>query len=117
MFYGPRCQAGDRRRSKVLVTDYFGYNHWRSFDAFGSCEPLPKSNITAGTDVSGPYWSREKGNLTLQSLEVNPQAGYTDGRVAGFSPSQVITVNVPKDEYGYVPYLIKGDFYLPREDH
>jgi len=57
LFRGPSTSAGSRRESKLLVSDYFGYDHWRSQKSYGSCEPFKSAEITPGTALSSSYWS------------------------------------------------------------
>jgi len=120
-FRGPRNSLGGRRQSKLLVSDYFGYDHHRSPNAFGSCEKFEGASVTPGTEVSSAYWSRSNpdGNVSLDALDIKLHAGYTDGRVESFRASEVVPMKVSITRDGTVPYpsgvgLGPGDFYLPR---
>ena len=120
-FRGPRSALGGRGHSKLLVTDYFGYDHHRSPGAFGSCEKLPGAGITPGTEVSSAYWSRagSNGNTGLGALNIKLRAGYADGHVETFRASDTVPMKVSTTPDGSVPYpngvgLGPGDFYLPR---
>lgn len=118
-FKGPRCLSPGRGQSKLLVSDYFGYDHWRSPQAFGSCEWFAGAVVTPGTWRSSAYWSRVKsdGSINLDTLDIDLHAGYTDGHVEGFLPSKVITMKVSIAADGSIPYpsgVGPGDFYLPQ---
>jgi type II secretory pathway pseudopilin PulG len=123
-FKGPQSVSYEPGRSKLLVSDYFGFGHWRNkfiysdYKAYGSCERFKAASITPGTPVSSPFWSRlaDNANINLRSLNIELHAAYTDGHVDCFSPSQTITMKVSQTPDGTVPYpddLGPGDFYLP----
>jgi hypothetical protein len=125
-FKGPRGISSEPGRSKLLVSDYFGFGHWRNkliygnYRAYGSCERFNAASITPGTTVSSPFWSRlaEDVNVIQRSLDIELHAAYTDGHVECFSPSQTITMKVSQTPDGSVPYpndLGPGDFYLPEK--
>jgi len=119
IFRGPFCLAGGQEQSKLLVSDYFGYDHWRSRNAYGSCEKFNGADVTPGTVVSSAYWSRANsdGKVTLDKLKIKLHAGYTDGHVESFSSSEVIPMRVSITSDGSVPYpqgVGPGVFYLPR---
>ena len=118
-FTGP---TGVSRQSRLLVSDYFGYGHWRNkniygnCNAYGSCERFRFANVTPGTVVSSDFWSlpAEKENLNLNTLRIKLHAGYTDGHVESYSPSETVPMKVIKnistgEPYDYGPSL----FYLP----
>ena len=120
-FRGPRNSFGGKGQSKLLVSDYFGYNHWRSPNAYGSCEKFEGASVTFGTEVSSAYWSRfdSDGNIRLDILNIKLHAGYTDGHVETYSASEVVPMEVSITSDGSVPYppgvgLGPGLFYLPR---
>lgn len=123
-FKGPRGLSGGQKRSKMLVSDYFGYGHWRNkllyntFEAYGSCERIKDARITPGTHVSSSFWSRlaPDRDVSLDSLDVELHAGYTDGHVERYGPSDAVPMKVSKDAEGSVAYpeeLGPGEFYLP----
>jgi len=121
-FRGPRNSLGEPGQSKLLVSDYFGYDHHRSPNAYGSCEQFMGASLTLGTEVSSAYWSRfdSDGNITLDMLNIKLHAGYTDGHVESFTSSEVVPMKVSITPDGSVPYpsgvgLGPGDFYLPRD--
>jgi len=117
VFKGPAGTSYDRRRSKLLVTDYFGYDHWRSRGAFGSSERFKRGNITEGTYVSSAYWScaGSSAGPNPAELKVRLHAGYTDGHVDSFTPGNVAAMWVSVSADGTVSNTIgPGIFYLPR---
>lgn len=120
-FRGPRSTLDGGRRSKLLVTDYFGHDHHRSPGAFGSCEQLKGASITPGSEVSSAYWSLAGSNDSagLGTLNVKLRAGYVDGHVGTFKPSEAVPMKVSITPDGSIPYTMgvglgPGDFYLPR---
>ncbi|MDH4238284.1 MAG: type II secretion system GspH family protein [Phycisphaerae bacterium] len=119
-FRGPRNALGEPGQSKLLVSDYFGYDHHRSPNAYGSCEPFTGASFTPGTEVSSAYWSRLKSErVNLNTIDVKLHAGYNDGHVESFKASEVVPMKVSTTPDGSVPYpggvgLGPGDFYLPK---
>ena len=121
LFKGPRNPAGGRGQSKLLISDYFGYDHWRNPYAYGSCEKFRGSDITEGTWVSSAYWSRSAsgGKVSLDTLKIKLHAGYTDEHVESYCPSEVIPMEVIMNRSTAQPYPGGADggpgvFYLPR---
>ena len=118
LFKGPQSSASGRGRSKLLVSDYFGYDHYRSLNSYGSCEKFAGSSITEGTQLSSAYWSRES-VAGSDAPEIKLHAGYADGHVETYSASDTLTMKViMKPEIGE-PYpddlgIGPGCFYLPR---
>jgi len=107
--------SGGRRYSKLLVTDYFGYDHWRSPGAYGSCERLKGADITPETWLLSAYWSR-KADPVSGMPHIKLQAGYTDGHVESYAPSEAVPMKVSITADGRVPYpdsVGPGIFYLP----
>lgn len=120
-FRGPRDSLGGRGQSKLLVSDYFGYDHHRSPNAYGSCEKFRGAGVTLGTEVSSAYWSRPRSdsNMSLSIFGMKLHAGCTDGHVESFAPSEVVPMKVSIAPDGSAPYPSgvgpgPGDFYLPR---
>ncbi len=125
-FRGPRSQFGSRKRqSSVLVSDYFGLGHWRNantyggnWQAYGSCEKFNNARTTLGTDVSSAFWSRLKtDSVNLKTLQVRLHAGFTDGHVESYTPSEVVMMRVSMRPDGGVAYPWgpgPGGFYVPR---
>jgi competence protein ComGC len=122
-FKGPRSISCEPGRSKLLVSDYFGFGHWRNkfiygdYKAYGSCERFDAASITPGTPVSSAFWSyRADNGNTLRSLDIELHAAYADGHVECYLPSQTIVMKVSQTPDGSVAYpadLGPGDFYLP----
>ena len=119
LFKGPRNPAGGRGQSKLLVSDYFGYDHHRNPNSYGSCERFTGASITEGTLLSSAYWS-DKGSAVSGAPDIKLHAGYTDGHVENFSTSDTITMRVIKVPETGEPYphgdgIGPGIFYLPRK--
>ncbi len=116
-FRGPRNTAGGRRWSRLLVSDYFGYDHHRSPSSYGSCEKFSGAAVTEGTVVSSSYWSAFDSDGSSRP-EIKLRAGYTDGHVETYSSTETLTMRVIiKPETGE-PYPSgdgsgPGDFFLP----
>ena len=118
IFRGPYSTFKGPGESDLLVTDYFGYDHWRSPDAYGSCEQLRKADITPGTYVSSAYWScpGTGSEVERQKLNIKLNAGYMDGHVESYNPSETVPMKVSISPDGSVPYpdgIGPGIFYLP----
>jgi prepilin-type N-terminal cleavage/methylation domain-containing protein len=116
LFRGPQNTAGGPTWSRLLVSDYFGYDHHRNRDAFGSCEKFAAASVAEGTDLSSAYWSN-RGRAGSGAPEIKLRAGYTDGHVESFSASEALTMKVIRYRKTGEPYLDgigPGDFYLPR---
>jgi hypothetical protein len=125
-FKGPQFISSDGDRSKLLISDYFGFGHWRNrlaygdYKAYGSCERFSRAaSITPGTSVSSAFWSRRAENADTDSspLDVELHAAYSDGHVESYSPADAIIMKVSQAPDGSVPYpddLGPGDFYLPK---
>ena len=116
LFRGPSGPSGGWRQSKLLVSCYFGYDHHRSPNAFGSCEKFERASITEGTLLSSAYWSR-KAAAGSAVPDIKLCAGYTDGHVENYSSSDTLTMRViwkPETGEPYPHGLGPGDFYLPR---
>jgi hypothetical protein len=101
-----------------LVSDYFGFGHWRSPEAFGSCENLSSSAVVPGTVVSSDYWFYPCSELEADpgTIDVKLHAGYTDGHVESYAASQTTLMQVSITPDGTSPYpedLGPGIFYLP----
>ncbi len=115
IFRGPRSPASGSRYSKLIVSDYFGYNHWRSPGCYGSCETFDGANITPETYLLSSYWSRKSapGNVP----EIKLRAGYTDGHVETYSTTEVVPMQVSITADGGTPYpedVGPGFFFLPQ---
>ncbi len=114
-----RSECGGRGTSKLLVSCYFGYDHWRSRGCYGSCERMTRANSTEGSNVSSAYWSlcSLDSQETRDSLNLRLHAGYVDGHVEGYTPGEVVPMKVSITADGTCPYpddTGPGVFYLPR---
>lgn len=116
VFRGPTGPASSGRYSQLLVTDYLGYDHWRSPNAFGSCEQLPGADIIPETQLQSSYWAAA-GDPNTAMPEVKLRAAYTDGHVETYSPSEVTPLKVSFEPEGKPPYTDynSGIFFLPRD--
>jgi len=120
LFRGPTSPARGAREGKVLVTDYLGYDHFRSPHAYGSCEKFPHTTITQGSDISSAFWSRPgpPARCELDALDVKLHAGYVDGHVESYLPAETVPMRVilyPETGEPYPDDLASpGIFYLPR---
>lgn len=125
-FRGPRGPDATRNRSTLMVSDYFGFDHWRARQTFqvscyGSCEPLFRANVTAGTAVSSPYWARrgvDEHGQPCAPPKLLLRAGYSDGHVATYGVDDVIAMKVSLAPDGSQPYhegVGPGVFFLPSD--
>ena len=103
------------------MTDYLGYDHFRSPEQYSSCERLHGATVTEGSDISSAFWSRP-GELCpeeLAALNVKPSAGYLDGHVESYVPTNAVPMRVILRPETGEPYpddlgISPGLFYLPR---
>ncbi len=119
VFRGPRNSSGGTGESKLLVSDYLGYNHWRSPNSYSSCEKFKGVSITHGTPVSSAYWSGRKAETEAapDRPTLKLRAGYIDGHVGSFNAAEAIPMKASITADGTVPYpeeLGPGVFYLPK---
>ena len=115
VFRGPQGPASSGRYSKLLVSDYFGYDHWRNPGSYSSCEPFDGADITPETYLLSSFWYRKSDADNFPVI--NLRAGYTDGHVETYSASNVVPIKVSITADGTVPYpdgMGPGVFYLPR---
>ncbi len=121
LFRGPRGPVRGSREGRILVTDYLGYDHFRSPKAYGSCERFRHATVTEGSDISSAFWSRP-GQWTseeLAALNVKLYAGYVDGHVESYLPTDTVPMQVILHPETGEPYpdnagISPGIFYLPR---
>jgi len=118
LFRGPTGPASTGRYSQLLVSDYFGYDHWRSPEAFGSCEKFGGADIVPETQLLSAYWS-VGGNPNIVMPEVKLRAAYTDGHVGTYSSSDVTPMKVSLQPEGAPPYpdggTSGGIFFVPKD--
>jgi hypothetical protein len=123
LFKGPQGPYSGARISTLLVSDYFGYDHWRSPFAYGSCERFEKTEIIPETWLLSAYWSHQA-DPNHHEPDINEhghplvqlQAGYTDGHVETYSSCDVVPMKISITSDGTIPYpdgVGPGIFYLP----
>jgi hypothetical protein len=116
LFLGPQRPSGGRKTSKLLVTDYLGFNYYRTPGAYVSCERFASANILPPTDAQSACWTTAP-DPNKPSPQIPVHAGYTDGHVEAFSSMEVAPLRVIKDRAETIPYddaeLGPGIFYLP----
>ena len=116
-FRGPANTFG-RGQSKLLLSDYFGYDHWANPGVYRSSERFKGASASAGTWVFASYWVGQKSNDGPRPPlpEVELQAAYIDGHVETFTPSDAIPMKMSLAADGSVPYPegLGGVFYLPK---
>lgn len=116
-FRGPSTMADGREHSKLIVSDYLGYDHWRSPNAFISCEDFKRGTIVPESWLLSAFWSYEQDSNSLEGLEIPLSAGYIDGSVERYDTSDMVRMRVSLTPDGSVPYPVgvgPGDVYLPR---
>jgi prepilin-type N-terminal cleavage/methylation domain-containing protein len=115
LFEGPQGTAGGTGQSRLLVSDYFGYDHWKNPKAYSSSEKFKKVCLAQGTVLSSAYWSTRPGSSARP--EVRLHAGYVDGHVESWYSPDTLTMRVirnPSTGDPYLPGMGPGDVYLPR---
>ena len=116
VFRGPTGPASSRRHSQLLITDYFGYDHWRSPGAFGSCEKFDGADIVAETQLQSAYWTVD-GDLDATLPQVKLRAAFTDGHVETYSSSETTPMKMSQEPDGVPPYedgtSSGGIFFIP----
>jgi prepilin-type N-terminal cleavage/methylation domain-containing protein len=117
LFRGPRGPASGGRHSQLLVTDYFGYGHWRTPDSFASCERLPGGDILEEQWLESAWW-KASGDPNEGRPQVKLRAAFTDGHVESFYPNDVSALRVSMTPEGTPAYPdgagSRGIFYIPR---
>jgi hypothetical protein len=120
-FHGPQTDAGLPGCSRLLISDYSGFNHWRSPDAFGSCERLAGAEVTPETHEATTFWFRpSQGSADRTNLHVKLQAGFVDGHVEAYRPGETAVLEVADALDGTTPALSDfglgaGQFYIPQK--
>jgi len=116
LFEGPWSSSGSPGQSKVLMSDYAGYDHWRKPNAFGSCEKIPASATTKpNLPLMSDWWYRRSTGSGPPDVKLN--AGYVDGHVGSFGMAGAVKMKVIIDRSNCEPYLGggigPGEFFLP----
>ncbi len=118
-FLGPQFDAGRAGCSRMLTGDYFGYNHWRSPDAFGSCERFARADVTTESDEAPPHWvCTPGGEPDRAAVDLKLQAGFIDGHVETYRPAETTILEVAETLDGASPTFSgfgigPGQFYIP----
>ncbi|MBN2270934.1 MAG: type II secretion system protein [Sedimentisphaerales bacterium] len=112
-FVGPRTDAGGRGRSRLLVSDYFGYDYYESPQAYGSCEKFKGARLLKDTMHFSGYWA----GTASAKPEIKLNAGYVDGHVESYSSSDTAAMRVilwPETGDPYPDGTGPGQFFLPK---
>jgi prepilin-type N-terminal cleavage/methylation domain-containing protein len=118
-FHGPQATDGRAGCSNLLIADYFGFNHWRSPEAFGSCEQIPRAEITTETPEAADYWlAKPAGEPDRTGVQVKLRAGFVDGHVESYRPAETTVLEVAETLDGTKPAftgagLGAGQFFIP----
>jgi type II secretory pathway pseudopilin PulG len=118
-FRGPQTNDDRSRGSSLLTTDYFGFDHWRSPEAFGSCEYLPHAEVTAEAHEAPAYWfARPTGNPDPTRVSVKLRAGFVDGHVESYRPDETAALEIAESLDGSAPAprgldMSPGQFFIP----
>ena len=118
VFIGPRGPASGRGQSTILVSDYFGFDHYRSRDAYISCEKFEGSDVMPQSRVTSAYWSSRPGDdIDRGIIKARLHAGYSDGHIESYAPGDTVPMKVSRTANGDEPYPDEfgpGIFYIPR---
>jgi hypothetical protein len=117
LFRGATSAASMGGSRTLLVSDYFGYGHWRTPDAFASCERLDGAEVDPETQLNSAWW-KVPGDPNCGMPEVTLRAGYADGHVETYSPHDAIPMRIPMTPEGVPPFpdggTSRGLYYIPR---
>jgi prepilin-type N-terminal cleavage/methylation domain-containing protein len=114
-FIGPTRQDGGQYESRMLVSDYLGYNHWRFPGTYAGCEVFNPSDIIPERMLSMSLWRSTEIN-TIPEIQI--KAAFTDGHVESFRMNELIPLLVTDDPEGLQPLpemVGMGTIYLPRQ--
>jgi len=118
-FFGPRGPAGGKMQSKLLVSCYLGFNHWRNPESYVSCEKFAGAQVTEKAWVCSDYWWKLKAADGESAVmpKIKLHGGYVDGHVGSYSSSDVVgmKVSVTSDGSKAYPDGVLGEFYLPTD--
>jgi hypothetical protein len=116
LFVGPGKTTDGRGRSRLLISDYFGFDHYRSPGAYGSCKRTAKSYLSRPEKLlSADFWCwSQQGDAPLPSIRLH--AGYVDGHVERYLPEETLPMRVILNRSTSGPYpdgIGPGTFHLP----
>lgn len=119
LFRGPQSPSdGGRGQSTVMMSCYFGYDHRRAPDAYGSCERLKGAKVVPETLIDSAWWYSCASKISnLNATGIKLHAAYNDGRVESFKPSEAVPMKAIMNQFTNEPYpsgMGPGDFYIPR---
>jgi len=118
-FKGPSGLVPHPGESQLMMSCYFGFDHWRSREVYSSCERFKNAKVTEETPwASAYYWSGPSPDVDLSTFNIKLHAGYLDGHIGSYSPSEVVPMEVIVNrETGepYKPGLGPGVFFLPED--
>lgn len=112
IFRGPDSTCTSKEQSKILVSDYMGYDYYETPDYFGSCDKLSKSSAKQEGILIASWW-QSKDAPTGAAFN----AGAIDGSVRNISFQDTIVLKVSKTSDGSMPYdssIGPGQFYIPK---
>jgi hypothetical protein len=118
-FRGAQTDDGQPGCSTLLISDYLGYNHWRSPYAFGSCERLPRAEITKPAYEATDFWfSGATVNPDPANIHLPLRAAYVDGHVESWRPNETSILEVSYTQDGTQPAasgagIGAGLFFIP----
>lgn len=118
LFKGPSGTAGGPGESKLLVSCYLGYDHYRNRRGYSSCEKFRGAGVVEETPLASAWWSGPGSDVALETLKIKLHAGYSDGHVADYSTSDVVSMEVIMNRATTEPYppgVGPGVFYLPSD--
>ncbi len=122
-FRGPRGSYDSGKESSVLVSCYMGYNPYRSPNSFESCEKFDDSKISSFDGIEISYSKEDSSDCWLLNtshgaedvslIKIKLHAGFTDGHVEAYSPSETVKMDV----IGYTSTDTgrPGSFYIPEK--
>lgn len=117
LFHGPSKMGDGRRNSQMLLSDYFGHDHWQHPGAYVSCEHFKGASATPGTPVSTSLWVSQT-DEDFKSLKGEMKAGFIDGHIQIYRSTEWVKMKAilwPKQNKPYPDGVGPGVFFIPRE--
>ena len=117
-FTGPEGPAASSRQSKLVMTDYLGFDHWSNPDAYSSCEQLKGAESKPETWVAASCWSSPPQESAAGHTipQVTLRAGFTDGHVESYGERELTILKVALDNDGTKPLpdgAGAGNIFIP----